>query len=253
MATQDLELRFGQLVRVVQDVGGRSHLADVVQECRQPELAQERALDAEAARLPHGQDRHVDHVCERVAVVFLERRQREQGRAVLRDFMRERIDDFPPRRPRRAFPPFSRCPTSVSATDHRVLVEAGGTWRCPRSRHLAFLFGLQAADPDVLQAGQRGGRLRCRIDGAERLDQLRELVELHTLIDDDAFDLHVLQLPGQLAHALGGARHGDVSDHEVLADDTDGDGRGVREDERQRFSQCRHTASDQRDESGAYN
>ena len=95
----------------------------------------------------------------------------------------------------------------------------------------------------MLQEGQRGGGLRCGIGRAERLDQLRELVELHSLLDDDAFDLHVSKLAGQLAHALGGAGDRDVAHHEVFADNADGNGRGVRENGRQGFCQCRDTTS----------
>mgnify|MGYP003694298329 CR=1 FL=1 len=41
----------GQLVRLVEDLGRRPHLADVVHQRRQAELAQQRAVDAERARL----------------------------------------------------------------------------------------------------------------------------------------------------------------------------------------------------------
>ena len=43
----DRELVVGQLVRLVQNLERRPHLADVVHQRRQSELAQQRAVDAE--------------------------------------------------------------------------------------------------------------------------------------------------------------------------------------------------------------
>ena len=51
VALHDRELLVGQLVGLVQDLGRRLHLADVVHQRGQPELAQQRAVDAEPARL----------------------------------------------------------------------------------------------------------------------------------------------------------------------------------------------------------
>ena len=69
VAPHDRELVVGQLVRLVQNLLRRADLADVVHQRRQAELAQQPAVDAERARLAHGQDRHVHHVGERVVVV----------------------------------------------------------------------------------------------------------------------------------------------------------------------------------------
>ena len=80
VAPHDLELGVGQLVGLVEDLGRRAHLADVVHQSGDAELAQQRAVDAERARLRHRQDRHVHHVRERVVVVVLQRRQRDERR-----------------------------------------------------------------------------------------------------------------------------------------------------------------------------
>ena len=53
----DRELVVGQLVGLVQDVLRRPDLADVVHQRRQAELAQQPSVDAERARLAHGEDR----------------------------------------------------------------------------------------------------------------------------------------------------------------------------------------------------
>ena len=102
MPLHDGELLVGQLVGLVQDLGRRADLADVVHQRRQAELAQQRPVDAERARLAHRQDRHVHHVRERVVVVVAHRGQRHQRRAVLRDGLGEPVDRLQRRRARRA-------------------------------------------------------------------------------------------------------------------------------------------------------
>ena len=90
---QDVELGVGELARLVEHLGGRLHLADVVHQRGQTELAQQRPVDPEPARLSHREDRHVHHVGEGVVVVVLERRQRQQRSAVLRHGLGERVDE----------------------------------------------------------------------------------------------------------------------------------------------------------------
>ena len=90
----DRELVVGELVGLVQDLDRRAHLADVVHQRGEAELAQQRPFDAQRARLRHRQDRHVHHVREGVVVVFLERGQRDQRGAVLRDRLREVVDEL---------------------------------------------------------------------------------------------------------------------------------------------------------------
>ncbi len=82
MHPHDRKFRVGQLVRLVEDFGGRPHLADVVHQCRKTELAQLHAVDADRARLRHGEDRDIHHVREGVVVVVLEGGQRDQRRAI---------------------------------------------------------------------------------------------------------------------------------------------------------------------------
>ena len=88
----DHELLVGELVRLVQNLVGRPHLADVVHQRCETELAQQRTVDAEASRLGHGQDRHVDHVCEGVVVVVLQCREGHQRRPVLQHCLRQPVD-----------------------------------------------------------------------------------------------------------------------------------------------------------------
>ena len=60
-----------------------------------------------------------------------------------------------------------------------------------------------------------------RIGAGERLHEPRELGDRHAAIDGDAFHAGVLQPAHQLAHVLGGARHRDIANHQVVADDAD--------------------------------
>ena len=93
MLFHDVELFLGELVRLVEHLGGRVHFSDVVHECRQAELAQQRSVYVQRARLRHGQHRHVDHVSERVIVVSLQRRQRDERRSSVADESGQRVDD----------------------------------------------------------------------------------------------------------------------------------------------------------------
>ena len=109
-----------------------------------------------AARLRHRQDRHVHHVRERVVVVVLERRQRDERGAVRRHRLREGIHSA-----RAAFDPASPrswpCPTpSQRGWWHRVETADRGD---VGARLLPLLFGLDAADADVGQAVERRQRI----------------------------------------------------------------------------------------------
>ena len=90
----DREFFVRQLVRFVEHVERRVHFADVVHQRGEAELAQQRSVDVQRARLRHRQRRHVHHVRERVVVVLLQRRQRHQRRPVLRDDVRQAVDDL---------------------------------------------------------------------------------------------------------------------------------------------------------------
>ena len=65
---------------------------------------------AQRARLAHRQDRDVHHVGERVVVVVLQRRQREQRGPVLRHRLGEAVDHRARGRSGPAVPPSWRCP-----------------------------------------------------------------------------------------------------------------------------------------------
>jgi hypothetical protein len=110
----DRELLVGQLVGLVEDLLRRAHLADVVHQRRQAELAQQPAFDAQRARLPHREDRHVHHVGEGVVVVVAHGRERDQRGAVLGDRFRQALDGLERRRQvrlalgRRRFPTRTR-------------------------------------------------------------------------------------------------------------------------------------------------
>ena len=158
----DLEFGVGQLVGLVQDFGRRAHLADVVHQRGQTQLAQRRAVDAERPRLRHGQHRDVDHVRERVVVVVLQRRQGDQRGAIRRHRLRERIDERARRfRIGRAF--------GLRHFPHRA-GEVGRIRVQPADRGdvggrlLLLLFGLDAADANVRQAAEH----RQRIGGLRR-------------------------------------------------------------------------------------
>ena len=91
-----------------------------------------------AARLRHRQNRHVHHVRERVVVVFLERGQRQQGGAVLRDRLRRAARSGSWRPWDRACPRAGRHPTAPRPRS-RPRRRAAGSWRrrrptSPRAR-----------------------------------------------------------------------------------------------------------------------
>ncbi len=147
MTLQDAEFLIGEPLRLVEDLRRRAHLADVVHQRRQPELAQQRPVNPEAARLAHGQDRHVHHVRERVVVVILERRQRQERRAILRHRLRERIDNASPG-VGVGHPLGLRAVPQRSRHRHRIVVQP------PERRDIAHagvdaFFDLKPAHPDV--------------------------------------------------------------------------------------------------------
>ena len=82
-------------------------------------------------------------------------------------------------------------------------------------------FHLQAPDADVEQGGQ-GGELAC-VRSCQRLNKLRDFGCLDAAVDDDSLDAGLLQPPHQFAHVLRCARHGNLTDDEIVADDADGE------------------------------
>ena len=167
------ELFVGQLVGLVEDLLRRAHLADVVHQRRQAELAQQPALDAERARLAHRQDRHVHHVGERVVVVVAHRRQRHQRGAVLRDGVRQPFDRL--QRGRRSgclrSPRFPR----PSPRRHGVRVHLADRGHVAGDAVRASLVRGDAADADV-RRWPRAARGRALL--AERGDRVHEGADL---------------------------------------------------------------------------
>ena len=249
VALHDGELFVGQLVRLVQDFGRRLHLADVVHERGEAELAQQRTVDAQAARLGHREDRHVHHVRERVVVVVLQRRQRHQRRAVLHDRLREPVDHRLRRRRiglrvgARAFP-------HHAGHRHRL-----GVHLADRRRVGAFLghgfFERHAADADIRRLELRRGFLQ-RV-ARERLLELPELagkglqlVERDRPLNRDALDAERAEPANQLAHRRAGLGHRQIADDQLLAEHADDDRRVVLVQRAKRFGEPLEVARDDR-------
>ena len=210
----------------------------------QAELAQQRAVDPEAARLAHGQDRHVHHVRERVVVVVLQRRQRQQRGAVLRDRLRQRIDHAA-RSVRVGHPLDSRAvPQRLRHLD-RIVVQPRNVAMSPT---LASVCSSTCRRPTRM-CGSRGQRRRlvARVGSRHGLDEPDDLVALHAAVDDDALDAGLLQPPHQLAHRRRRRADRHVADDEVVADDADRDrGHGLRVRAGERFGERGDVACDER-------
>ena len=206
----------------MQDLERGSHFADVVHQRGQAELAQQRTVDAERPRLPHGEDRDVHHVREGVVVVVLQRRQREQRGAVLGDRLGEAVDH----RARRGgirFPFVLRRLPELTGHGDRVVVQLLDR------RHVGQIAGDlllddDAADADALQVGQVEARPAgvSPFERGDRLDEAGELLRADAAIEGDAIDAALLQPPGQRPDCIGfGDRH--VIDNHLVADQTDDD------------------------------
>ncbi len=134
VALHEVEFFLVQLIGLVQHIERRVDLADVVHERREAELAQQRPFDIQRAGLGHRQRRHVDHVRESVVVVFLERRQGHQRRAVLRDELGEALDDFPGGARVGLIPGLCRVPKAFRGFDR-------GSVHAPRRRDPRLIVG----------------------------------------------------------------------------------------------------------------
>ena len=178
-----------ELVGLVQNLGRRLHLADVVHESRQAELPQLRTVNPEAARLAHRQDRHVHHVGKRVVVVVLQRREREQRGSVLGHRLRQRIDNSTAGAGIGLTFALRAIPESARHRDG-IVVKALEC-RDITHRRIDTAFHLQAPDADVEQGGQ-GGEL-ARVRGRQRLNELRDFWCLDAAVDDDSLDAGLLQ------------------------------------------------------------
>ena len=154
---------------------------------------------------------------ERIAVVILQRRQGEQRRPVLRDFLYERVH-YASAGIRIGHPVQFRAVPQRARDRHRVVVQApAGGDVANGGGGLASLFELQAADPDVFQVRKAGRGVRRGGGGPKGLYQLRQLGRLDTLVDHNALDAELLQLPRQLAHQAVVHESGELADGPVGA------------------------------------
>ena len=224
MLAHDHELLLGEPLGLLQDVLRRPDLADVVHERRQTELAQQAALDAERARLAHGQDRHVHHVGEGVVVVVAHRRQRDERRPVLRHRVGEPFDRVQGRRDvglaleRGAFP-------------GRFCRGHGGRVELPDGGHVAGdavaagLFRGDAAEPDVREAPRGLGAAGFGRELGDAEHQPDDFLRRDAAFERDALDLVHEQPIDQVLHPAAGFGQGGVGDDELVVDDADGDRR----------------------------
>ena len=178
---------------------GRPDLPDVVQQRREAEFTQQRTVDAQRPGLRHRQDRHVHHVRERVVVVFAQRRQREQRRAVLGDRLREAVDHRARDR-RVGLPSDSALSQTASAAWHGVGVHPA------EGRHVAV------ANLDPLDRRVTRPTRICGSDGnvsplfsvvARSRHEVRErgdLARVHPTIDRDPLDADLPQPADERPH-----------------------------------------------------
>ena len=214
-----------------------------------PNLAQQRAVDAEAARLRHRENRHVHHVREGVVVVLLQRRQRHQRRAVVHDRLREAVDHRL-RRGRVGLRVRARAFPHHAGDRHGVGVHAADR------RRVGLFLGHPLFERDAADADVRRFELRRRFlqrVSAERLLELAELarkglelVERDVALDRDALDAHRAEPANQLAHRRAGLGHRQIADDQLVAEDADDDRRVVRVERAERFGEPLEVARDDR-------
>ena len=219
-------------------------IADVVHQRGEAEFPEQRSFDAQAARLTHRQDRDVHHVRECVVVVVLQRGEREERGAVLRDRLRERVDHAARGiRVRLAFG-VGALPQPAGHR-HCVVIQPPERGNVAE-RRIDALLHLQAPDPDVRQLRQRRRDVAGGVRASDGLHQLTELRQLDAAVDDDALDAGVLQPAHQLAHGFGGAGHRGIADYQLVADDSDGERLHPGMRERQRVGERLDVAEDER-------
>ncbi len=155
-----------------------------------------------------------------VVVVILERRECEQGGAVLGHGLCEPVDHRTRRaRVRLAFV-LRRFP-ELTGDRHRIgvqLLDGGHVGKVA----LDLLLDDDAADADVFQIGQIGQVAVPPFDGRDCLDEARHLVCGHAAVEGDPLDAALLQPPGERPHRLAFCnRH--VVDDDLIADEADDD------------------------------
>ncbi len=248
VALHDRELVVGELVRLVEDLDRRPHLADVVHQRGEAELAQQRPVDAQPARLAHGQDRDVHHVGEGVVVVVLQRRQRQQ----------RACGSAPPPAPgrrsscarRSASGRPSVCalsqtsPAADTASLYSRLIVAMSvrlpSTRCSTVTRPTRMCGIAGNDSAAVAVGD----VAC-VDRRDRVDEGRDLLDGDAAVDGDALDAALLQPADERAERVGlGHRH--VVDDDLVADQADDDRRLQAVQQLQRRRQRLEVAGDDR-------
>jgi hypothetical protein len=215
------EFVVGELVGLVEDLLGRADLADVVHQRRQPELAQQTALDPERAGLTHRQDGHVHHMGERVVVVVAHGREGHQCGPILSHRLGQSFDGIEGRREIRLPFRLGALPCGPGGDD-RIGVEL------PDGRHVAadpVIAPLLRREPPDAYVGKRPGGRR-RVPASQPRDGQHEaprFVGDQTPLEDDPLDPVILQPLDEFAHPGARLRQRRIGDHEVAADDADSD------------------------------
>ena len=218
VAFHDRELGVGELVRLVEHLERCLDFPEVVHQRGHPELAEQRPVDPQPARLAHRQDRHVHHVRERVIVVALERRQRHERRPVLSHRLREAVDHR--LGGRGVGLPFGFCALPHEARDrHGIVIHAANRRRVGEAFFDALL-DLNPAKTDVREDRQLGRPVftdPSRFDRGQRLYQAGDFFFRHAPIDGHALDAGELHALHELAEQF------DLPDRHVAHDDLSAD------------------------------
>ena len=225
VALHDREFRLGEHVRLVENLERCAHLPDVVHERGQPELAQQRTVDAKRPRLRHRQDRHVHHVGEGVVVVLLQRSERHQGRAVLRHRLGEAVDHRAGHGGVRASLDARTFPDAAGRL-HGLRVEAAERGHIGRAALDAFGY-LYAPDAQMRERGEAGGRLLGRVGRGHEASEHGNLGGHDAAVDRHALDADATQPVHQRNQRTAGRHRQVVHDHFVAHHADDNRGRHI--------------------------
>ena len=224
VALHDLEFFCREPVRLIEYFERGVHLADVVHQRREAELPQQGPVDIERAHLRHGERRDVHHVRERVVVVFLDRRQRHQRRAVLRDEPGEAVDDLPRRIGVGLVARLGRLPERFGRLDRGVVHPSGR-----RNPHLIVCDVLDDNFPDldVPDAAHRQpiGDSYPRLAIAQDRDEAADVLARQAARQRDFLDLARTKVPSEADQRHRSARQSPAVDHDFVADESDDDAR----------------------------
>ena len=237
-----------ELAGLVQDLLGSPDLPDVVHQRGESEFPQQPSLDPYRARLSHRQDRRVHHVRERVVVVGLHRRQRDERCPVLRDRIGEAFHGLHGKAG--VGPPFLFGHLHERlGRDGRLAVQLPDRLDVALYPVGLLLVG-DASDPNVREplgrVRRRRARLRLRRQGGYRAGERVQLARGHAAIHHDALDAVYRQPSDEIAHRRARLRQGRVGDDELAADDSDRDRRRAGVQLAERLEQRVQVLSDER-------